>query len=107
MNAALKAAILASSVQIFNLQQVEQFVNGLLTGLVQDDHLDNVQHCLKDAQTVEKDMAMAIEKATGWKPTMVWHKETSLARPDLTITFIQQCLSPSLNIDTICIGLVP
>ncbi len=33
----------------------------------------------------EKDMAMALEKAGGHKAELVWHKETSLGKPDLII----------------------
>jgi len=33
----------------------------------------------------EKDMAMALETASGKKPTLVWHKETSLGKPDLIV----------------------
>lgn len=33
----------------------------------------------------EKDMAMALERASGKKPALVWHKETSLGKPDLIV----------------------
>lgn len=33
----------------------------------------------------EKDMAMALEKACGRKPDFIWHKETSLGKPDLIV----------------------
>ncbi len=33
----------------------------------------------------EHDMAMAVEKASGHAPALVWHKETDLGRPDLII----------------------
>merc|ERR1712166_337573 len=43
-----------------NVKQVEDFVNGLLTGLVQDDNLNNVKLCLTDVKAVETGMATAI-----------------------------------------------
>lgn len=33
----------------------------------------------------EKDMAMALEKASGKTPSLVWHKETTLGKPDLIV----------------------
>lgn len=33
----------------------------------------------------EKDMAMALEKASGQQPDMIWHKETDLGKPDLIV----------------------
>ena len=33
----------------------------------------------------EKDMAMALEKASGKAPSLVWHKETDLGKPDLIV----------------------
>ena len=33
----------------------------------------------------EKDMSMALEKATGKTPDIIWHKETDLGSPDLII----------------------
>ncbi len=33
----------------------------------------------------EKDMVMALEAASGSKPALVWHKETSLGKPDLIV----------------------
>lgn len=33
----------------------------------------------------EHDMAMAVEKASGKKPQMIWHKETDLGAPDLIV----------------------
>ncbi len=33
----------------------------------------------------EKDMAMALEKASGTKPELVWHKETNLDKSDLIV----------------------
>merc|ERR1712127_167054 len=56
----LKTAAAAAVVTTFNIKQVEDFVNGLLTGLVQDDSLDKVKACLTDAKSVETDMSAAI-----------------------------------------------
>lgn len=56
----LKTAAAAAVVTTFNIKQVEDFVNGLLTGLVQDDSLDKVKACLTDAKSVETDMTAAI-----------------------------------------------
>jgi len=55
-----KTGAAAVVVATFNIKEVEDFVNGLLTGLVQDDSLTKVQACLKDAKSVEVDMAAAI-----------------------------------------------
>ena len=52
--------VAVAALMAFNLQEVEEFVNGLLTGLVQDDSLTKVQACLKDAKSVEVDMSTAI-----------------------------------------------
>ena len=35
-------------------QHVEQFFQGLFTGLIQDDGLNNLQGCVKDASTLEQ-----------------------------------------------------
>lgn len=43
-----------------NVKQVEDFVNGLLTGLVQDDSLTKVQACLKDADSVKTDLQSVV-----------------------------------------------
>lgn len=49
-----------ATVAVFNVKEAEDFVNGLLTGLVQDDSLDKVKACLTDAKSVEADMTQAI-----------------------------------------------
>jgi len=56
----LKTAAAVATVAVFNVQQVEDFVNGLLTGLVQDDDLSKVKACLTDVKAVETDMTAAI-----------------------------------------------
>jgi len=43
-----------------NVKQVEDFVNGLLTGLVQDDSLTKVQACLTDAESVKTDLQSVV-----------------------------------------------
>ena len=43
-----------------NVKEAEDFVNGLLTGLVQDDNLDHVKACLKDSEAVEADIKIAV-----------------------------------------------
>ena len=55
-----KTGAAAAVVATFNITEVEDFVNGLLTGLVQDDSLDKVKACLTDAKSVETDMTAAI-----------------------------------------------
>ena len=56
----LKTAVAATALTAINVKQVEDFVNGLLTGLVQDDSLTKVQACLTDAKSVESDLTTAI-----------------------------------------------
>ena len=56
----LKTAVAAITLTAINVKQVEDFVNGLLTGLVQDDSLTKVQACLTDAKSVESDLTTAI-----------------------------------------------
>lgn len=56
----VKTAVAAATLTAFNVKQVEDFVNGLLTGLVQDDSLTKVQACLTDAKSVEVDLSAAI-----------------------------------------------
>ena len=51
---ALAVAMIAS----INNQHVEQFFQGLFSGLVQDDSLNNLQSCVKDASVLE-----SVEKA--------------------------------------------
>ena len=46
---ALAVAMIAS----INSPAVEQFMQGLFTGLIQDDNLNNLQSCVKDAETLE------------------------------------------------------
>jgi hypothetical protein len=52
----ITAALLMSA----NITDVENFINGLFTGLVQDDDLTKVQACLKDAKDFKADMTEAI-----------------------------------------------
>jgi len=56
----LKNVAVMATLTAVNVNQVEDFVNGLLTGLVQDDNLDNVKVCLTDVKSVETDMTAAI-----------------------------------------------
>ena len=51
---ALAAAMIAS----MNSVHVAEFMEGLFSGLIQDDGLNNLQSCVKDASTLEK-----VEKA--------------------------------------------
>ena len=39
---------------------VARFLAGMIEGLVEEDHLDHIQHCLNDTATVEKLLLLAI-----------------------------------------------
>jgi len=56
----IKTAVKVAAITALNVKEVEDFVNGLLTGLVQDDSLTKVQACLTDAKSVQTDMQAAI-----------------------------------------------
>ena len=56
----LKTAVAATVLTSMNVKEVEDFVNGLLTGLVQDDSLTKVQACLKDADSVKTDLQSVV-----------------------------------------------
>jgi hypothetical protein len=43
-----------------NVTDVENFLNGLFTGLVQDDNLSHIQTCLKDVKNVKAEMTEAV-----------------------------------------------
>jgi hypothetical protein len=43
-----------------SVQNVEQFVAGLFTGLIQKDDLKNIQQCLKDGAALDGELQTAI-----------------------------------------------
>lgn len=53
---ALSTALLLTA----NITDVENFLNGLFTGLVQDDNLSHIQTCLKDVKDVKAEMTEAV-----------------------------------------------
>jgi len=44
-----------------NVDQVEQFVGGLIFGLIQKDDLSEIQTCLKDGQNLEVELEQIIK----------------------------------------------
>ena len=58
------AALTISKFAAFNIKEVEQIVGGLLQGFVNDDHLDSVELCLKDAQTLDEEITEAVTDFT-------------------------------------------
>ena len=52
---AAAAALLGADLQFRNdADNVEEFIAGLIFGLIQKDDLSNIQACLTDADTLEK-----------------------------------------------------
>ena len=43
-----------------NVQQAEQFLGGLIYGLIQKDDFKEIQKCIKDGETVEKELTDAL-----------------------------------------------
>ena len=60
----IAAAAAAYFVQKYtaNLDNVELYLGGLIYGLIQEDDLQEIQKCLKDGTTLEKEFADAIYK---------------------------------------------
>ena len=54
-----------TSLQSLNPANIEQFVNGLLTGLVQEDNLAGVHACLSDAGSLETEVLAAVSDFKG------------------------------------------
>ena len=55
------AAIVAlAHYNAFNLQEVEQFLGGLIMGLIQKDDLTKIEQCLKDGSTLETEVQQAV-----------------------------------------------
>ena len=44
-----------------NLKPEEEFISGLLWGLIKDNHLDEIQACLKDAETIVEDVVKVVK----------------------------------------------
>mmetsp|Transcript_15846 Transcript_15846/g.24379 ORF Transcript_15846/g.24379 Transcript_15846/m.24379 type:complete len:144 (+) Transcript_15846:39-470(+) len=55
-------ALLIGAENVFTIRQVEEFVAGIIYGLVQDDDLTEIEACLKDGAKLEDEVAKAVNE---------------------------------------------
>ena len=53
-------AVMMASQYAIDIQQAEEFLGGIIYGLIQKDDLKNIETCLKDADTVEQEINEAV-----------------------------------------------
>ena len=53
-------AVMMASQYAINIEQAEEFLGGIIMGLIQKDDLKAIETCLKDGETVEKEVNEAI-----------------------------------------------
>ena len=54
-------AVMMASQYAINIQQAEEFLGGIIFGLIQKDDLKNIETCLTDGEAVEKQVNEAVE----------------------------------------------